>query len=68
VSEQEKVVGIKSYEGLSVFLELVASLDGLTSGLRPFILSWRYCTCFWLRLAGVGVKVFRGRGVCVLFF
>ena len=32
VSEQEKVVSIKSYEGLSVFLELVACLDGFTSG------------------------------------
>ncbi len=28
VSEHEKVVGIKSYEGLSVFLEHVACLYG----------------------------------------
>ena len=28
MSEQEKVVGIKSYEGMSVFLEHVACLDG----------------------------------------
>ena len=28
VSEQEKVVGIKSYEGMSVFLEHVACMDG----------------------------------------
>ncbi len=28
MSEQEKVIGIKSYEGMSVFLELVAGLDG----------------------------------------
>ncbi len=37
MSEQEKVVGIKSYEGLSVFLELVACLDGFTWCLRPFV-------------------------------
>jgi hypothetical protein len=30
VSEQEKVFGIKSYEGLSVFLDPVACLDGFT--------------------------------------
>jgi hypothetical protein len=36
VSEQEKVVGIKSYEGLNVFLELVACFAGLTRCLRPF--------------------------------
>ncbi len=36
VSEQEKVVGIKSYEGLSVFLELVAW--GFTWCVRPFFL------------------------------
>ncbi len=28
MSNQEKVVGIKSYEGMSVFLEHVACLDG----------------------------------------
>ena len=28
MSEQEKVVGIKSYEGMSVFLEHVACLAG----------------------------------------
>ena len=36
MSEQEKVVGIKSYEGLSVFFDLVACFDGLTRCLRPF--------------------------------
>ncbi len=34
MSEQEKVVDIKSYEGLSVFLELLACFDGLTRCLR----------------------------------
>ena len=38
MSEQEKVVGIKSYEGLSVFLELVAWLEGFTWCVRPFFL------------------------------
>jgi hypothetical protein len=38
VSEQEKVGGITSYEGLCIFFVLLASLDGLTSTscLRPF--------------------------------
>ena len=36
MSEQEKVVSIKSYEGLSVFLELVACFDGFTRCLRTF--------------------------------
>jgi hypothetical protein len=34
MSEQEKVVGVNNYEGLSVFLELVACLDGFTWCLR----------------------------------
>jgi hypothetical protein len=38
VSEQEKVFGIKSYEGLSVFLDLVACFDGFTRGFRTFVL------------------------------
>jgi len=36
VSEQEKVVVLKSYEWLSVFFVLVACFDGLTRCLRPF--------------------------------
>ena len=34
---------------------------------KTFFLSWKYCTCFWLRLVGIGVKVFRGREEFVLF-
>jgi hypothetical protein len=30
VSEQEKVVGIKSYEGMSVYLDHVACMDGFS--------------------------------------
>ncbi len=37
MSDQEKVVGLKSYEGFSVFLELVACLDGLTRCFRFFL-------------------------------
>jgi hypothetical protein len=36
VSELEKVVEIKSYEGLSVFLDVVACLDGFTRCFRRF--------------------------------
>ena len=36
MSEQGKVVGIKSYEEFSVFLELVACLYGLARCLRSF--------------------------------
>ncbi len=37
MSEQEKVVGLKGYEGFSVFLELVACWDGLTRCFRLFL-------------------------------
>ncbi len=36
MSEQEKVGGITSYEGLCIFLVHFASLDGLTRCLRTF--------------------------------
>jgi hypothetical protein len=35
---------------------------------KNFFLSWKCCTCFWLRLVGIGLMVFRGRGVCALCF
>ena len=36
MSELEKVDGIKSYEGLSVFLDLVACLYGFTRCFKTF--------------------------------
>ena len=38
MSEQEKVGGITFYERFSVFLELVAWLEGFTWCVRPFFL------------------------------
>ncbi len=36
--------------------------------LNNFFFSWEYCTCFCLRLVGIGVMVLGGREECVLFF
>ena len=35
---------------------------------KTFFLSWKYCTCFWLRVVGVGVMVLRVRVVCFCLF
>ncbi len=60
VSEQEKVVGITSYEGLSVFLLVFACLDGFTRSCRIFfvlgLLRIGWVKSCGDRVEGVGVE------------
>ncbi len=69
VSEQEKVDEITSYERLSAFFDVFACLHGFAHMvIKTFFSSWRYCTCVWLRLVGIWVKVLRGGEECVVCF
>jgi hypothetical protein len=67
VSEQEMVVGIKSYEGFFCFFGTCCLVGGVHMVCKTFFLSWKYCTCFWLRVVGIGMMVFIVRVVCVSF-